>query len=277
MIGEKVEVPDFANKITTFRTWDLLNDKLVPLVKTASSWDEKVQVAECKEHLNVFNKKHQVPDKDCSCGLYGFFDIDKALNKSLGVVGVTEHWGKTEVHQDGLRSQYAQIKALAYAPQKRSSVWLARNPILASLFILNIISTFLLCFILPVTFLTLFLINPSITISLLEVAVVVFAFYIIVPLLVALFYIISGQELFTKTHVEIFVKQVKYLFTPKENKMLHLKNFCQQNDIVFVENYEELRKYCDQRIPEQIKQSVPDKVESSESDLMSDNIFKPLR
>jgi hypothetical protein len=68
------------------------------------------------------------PEADCGCGIYGqfnildsfesilptfdYFTLPKGQVNSIGVVVLTEHFGKIQVHSKGLRSEYARVKGL---------------------------------------------------------------------------------------------------------------------------------------------------------------------
>lgn len=137
-IGEQeIEPPDLSTKVTAFRSW-LWKDGVPVSLAAEEKWDEPVMQAVCNQktalHLQrptwktllfrffgialPYKKQkidlHFAPYHDCSCGLYGMFDLRQTQRYApLPLVGICEFWGQTEVHQNGIRAQYAQIKAIS--------------------------------------------------------------------------------------------------------------------------------------------------------------------
>jgi len=64
---------------------------------------------------------HPVPSTDCSCGFYSFHQSREAMGKvvmhakrsqQVAIAGIVRSWGRTEVHADGMRSEYAKPDVL---------------------------------------------------------------------------------------------------------------------------------------------------------------------
>ena len=88
-------------------------------------------------HRRRIRVGHRPPVADCSCGLYalhphagrgqGLFAFSRvAPNRAgaafpEGVVGVVEAWGRTELHADGFRAQFARPHTLALIGPSRDS------------------------------------------------------------------------------------------------------------------------------------------------------------
>lgn len=114
MIGEHIQPPDLCEKVTAFRTWHISADFCEGIFLRSYSYGEK-----WSKHMKACcgkGERHVSPEQDCTCGLYGFFDHQAAQKNNCGIVGVCEFYGKTQIHKDGLRSQYANIKSL-YCPE----------------------------------------------------------------------------------------------------------------------------------------------------------------
>lgn len=146
-LGDHQESPDFMQTITGYRTW-VWDKGEIYAMSSKQVWDTVMQ-AQCnrsmashfktvqyvKDHPEIRPDKdtgairldqkaveaayefeeHQAPDPNCSCGLYGFFDFEKAASYFPTLLGVCEFWGRAELHQDGLRAENAKIKAIASA------------------------------------------------------------------------------------------------------------------------------------------------------------------
>lgn len=240
MIGENLQVPDYVEKITCYRTWELKENQLYPYYKRDEPWNPNKNVAECKG----LYQKHQAPNKACSCGLYGFHDLKSALNINYGIIGVTEHWGKSEVHQDGLRSQYAQIKALCSVTNKKDQL----SKIMISFFpesrTFQIINGIAITLILITSFITAITINQtimpfkSIENSFSQIILYIYMFIVLTVISVCICAFI------TLTLSTLFSKKKRKLLLQKRN----LKKYCNQHQIPFAKNIGQLSEYHSNRI-----------------------------
>lgn len=110
-IGDHFQEPDLAQSVSVFRTWSWDSDQKRLISAYAKEGWQKHMQAVCKKGV-----EHIAPQKDCSCGLYGFYEYDSALDYSQKtdiVIGICNVWGKIEAHEKGLRAQHAQIVALS--------------------------------------------------------------------------------------------------------------------------------------------------------------------
>lgn len=117
--------PDLAEPVIAYRTWRALHGALVsPFLP--QRWDADVVVARCERgdparfrHAGtLLDEEHVSPDRRCRCGIHAYLEPRSALagvdhRRVLGIVAV---WGVVQVHPEGLRAQYAQIRALGASP-----------------------------------------------------------------------------------------------------------------------------------------------------------------
>jgi hypothetical protein len=117
--------PDLAEPVIAFRTWRALEGALLsPYLP--QRWDAGVAVARCEHgeaglfrHTDaLLREEHTSPDPRCRCGIHAYLEPRSALagvdyRRVLGIVAV---WGLVEVHPEGLRAQFAQVRALGASP-----------------------------------------------------------------------------------------------------------------------------------------------------------------
>jgi hypothetical protein len=108
-----VEAPDLLQPVAAFRTWRILDGRLFsPWVDEA--WDEPVQHAVCRHPAAP---GHAAPDPRCGCGIYAYHSLVPELANGFMVpgtaLGIITVWGRIEAHRDGLRAEYARVRALA--------------------------------------------------------------------------------------------------------------------------------------------------------------------
>lgn len=258
MIGQQIKTPDIIEKVTAYRTWDLLDNKLIPLNRISYTWSADKQIAGCQSPYGEYKDAcKESPSHDCSCGLYGFFDKNKAIQQSLGVVGVTEHWGKTEIHQDGLRSQYAQIKALAYAPiNKKCTSYYGRSMLRTVMYILRLLTQLIFISALILTLLKIIMgivgvesfSNYSIIGLLLYITILGVAAVYSLGIFIIFGMSISRKKLITKIDWKIFLQGFKDKFISEKKKKQQLKDFCFQHNIIYVDDHQKLDKFCNSQI-----------------------------
>lgn len=123
IIGEEeITIPDMIQPVTAYRTF-FTHQKQLFSPSQNIAWNTKKQTAKC--HHKYSCPQEQIPQEDCTCGLYGFSKLEYLQTNSFynqqEIIAVSEHWGKTVVHQDGIRSQHAKIKAIAPLNQSKKS------------------------------------------------------------------------------------------------------------------------------------------------------------
>lgn len=115
--GTKVTVRDDS----TPKGWVVVGDE--PTLKATNfgiSWETKLK-AECVETWNWFGTKpknsHPSPQEKCTCGIYCWYTPDHAHYRSFwgSWYGIVRCWGKTILGQAGMRTQQAEIIAVAPA------------------------------------------------------------------------------------------------------------------------------------------------------------------
>ena len=102
--------PDLAVALVGFRQWSLANGILTSVYDRAP-WPDGSITALCDRGHNP----EQVPAKDCSCGVYAYYDpcprTASAATPDL-IGGAVVVWGRIEAHIYGFRGERARIVAL---------------------------------------------------------------------------------------------------------------------------------------------------------------------
>lgn len=105
--------PDLVEPVVAFRSWRLVDGSLTsPYVH--ERWEGGVVVARCPQQ----GAGHEAPAPGCRCGIHAYFEPRSAVPvvDARRVPGIVAVWGRLEVHPQGVRAQYAQIRALATSP-----------------------------------------------------------------------------------------------------------------------------------------------------------------
>ena len=81
-------------------------------------WDEREQQAVCRHGQSTGSPdpaRHMAPYHACACGIYASHapDYEFPTIDFRGVSGLVTVWGSIEVHDDGLRAEYARVEALS--------------------------------------------------------------------------------------------------------------------------------------------------------------------
>jgi hypothetical protein len=102
--------PDLIVPLVGFRQWRLVGG-LPTSVYDRAPWPEGVITASCDRGHSA----REVPAKDCSCGVYAYYDpcprtASSATADLIG--GAVVVWGRIEAHIYGMRSEHARIVAL---------------------------------------------------------------------------------------------------------------------------------------------------------------------
>ena len=105
--------PMVVEPLVGFRKFVIWGATLMsPVARTR--WEEPMMEAECRlPDEFIPNERHQAPHPSCSCGVYALHRRDPMLGPSRGSWAIVTLWGRVEVHQIGMREQYARICAIA--------------------------------------------------------------------------------------------------------------------------------------------------------------------
>lgn len=108
-------VPDLLQPVYAFRDWRITADGLTS-PRTGVLWPGPVLAAECHPRTaeSLIQPPHRAPGRDCSCGIHGYFRPGYETSKVdyQGVTGIIRVWGEVELHQDGVRAEFARVAAL---------------------------------------------------------------------------------------------------------------------------------------------------------------------
>jgi hypothetical protein len=126
----EVVAPDLIQPVVGYREWVLIGDELLsPLARTP--WVAGPMRAEClpscREARGLWRRAspHQgpAPDPGCVCGLYAFFAPGRRRGRERLALarGAVVLWGRIELHQRGMRAEYARIVTLALPSSRRSA------------------------------------------------------------------------------------------------------------------------------------------------------------
>ena len=113
--------PDLPRPVVGFRTWRIANGRLLsPYVPCR--WDGPVMTAECRDANRGLQQgrgwlaaPHESPHPDCQCGIYAYHRPGPRtwFGEVWWCEGVITAWGRIEVHGQGIRAQFARVRALA--------------------------------------------------------------------------------------------------------------------------------------------------------------------
>jgi hypothetical protein len=108
-------VPDLLDPVHAFRDWRITPDGLTS-PRTGVLWPGPVLAAECHPRTaeSLIRPPHRAPGRDCSCGIHGYFRPGYETSKIdyRGVTGIIKVWGEVELHEEGVRAQFARVEAL---------------------------------------------------------------------------------------------------------------------------------------------------------------------
>jgi hypothetical protein len=113
--------PDLVEPVVAFRTWRVADGALVsPYLP--EHWGAAVVEARClrgdperfRHGGELLATPHVSPHPACRCGIHAYLEPRSAVagidfRRVLGIVVV---WGVVELHPEGLRAQFARIRAL---------------------------------------------------------------------------------------------------------------------------------------------------------------------
>lgn len=123
-----VIAPDLVEPIVGFREWVIVGDEIYsPLARTV--WDDQPMQAECLARCHRAGglwrhaEEHDgpAPDRNCVCGIYALFapHLPRRRHELTRVGGAVVVWGRVEVHETGMRAEFARIVALALPNSSR--------------------------------------------------------------------------------------------------------------------------------------------------------------
>lgn len=136
--------PDLAiGSVTGVRWWNLRMpdgpDGLPELslagmyASLADLWEPGENTARCARWARWCSEgqEHQVPDEECGCGFWAYWDAPDAPNPhgfSVPILGVIEGWGRTLIGDRGFRCARARIAALHFASDAAALVKYEHRP-----------------------------------------------------------------------------------------------------------------------------------------------------
>ena len=117
--------PDVVQPVIGYREWVLIGEEILsPLARMP--WGAEPMQAEClpscRGARGLWRRASlhpgPAPDPACVCGIYALFTPDRHRDGDrLALVrGAVALWGRIEVHQRGMRAEFARIVALAVPP-----------------------------------------------------------------------------------------------------------------------------------------------------------------
>lgn len=102
-------VPLVPGELRGYRQFLLLEDGLYPVVHWAAGpWADSAQVAQCSTGAG-----HDVPARDCTCGLYGWYDPSGTSGSYGGARAVIAASGRIVLGDRGFRAARARVQAVA--------------------------------------------------------------------------------------------------------------------------------------------------------------------
>lgn len=122
--------------IIGYRDWVQVGDKLLsPLART--SWAAGPMTAECLPSCRAASGLWRTasahpgpaPDPGCVCGIYALFAPTRSRGRRerLALVrGAVVLWGRVELHERGMRAEFAEVVTLALPSSRRHASAVAR-------------------------------------------------------------------------------------------------------------------------------------------------------
>ena len=102
--------PDLIVPLVGFRQWRLADGMLASMYGGAPWADGRITA-----HCDWGHGPEEVPAKDCSCGVYAYYDpcprTASAATPDL-IGGAVVMWGKIEAHIYGMRAEHARVVAI---------------------------------------------------------------------------------------------------------------------------------------------------------------------
>lgn len=106
--------PDLIGAVFGFRAWHLdAAGYLTSHGMGRTTWEAGRNVAICVADIS---DGHRAPLANCGCGLYAYHDPNEVelmrFSGTFPIAGIVRAWGDIEVHEAGIRAEYAEIVAL---------------------------------------------------------------------------------------------------------------------------------------------------------------------
>jgi hypothetical protein len=123
--------PDLIEPIIGFRKWRISDGPSLWSEFASSVWRPGVMRAHCLTEPDKFPhtprsapyRAHagEAPQQQCRCGIYAWLSLPAmwartAYAEPATVIGAVRAWGRLEVHEDGLRAQFATPACFALPP-----------------------------------------------------------------------------------------------------------------------------------------------------------------
>ena len=99
-----------------YRSWRVADDRLTSPFVTSFVWPSRDVTAGCFPTWkpgDAAHPEHEVPRRDCSCGLYAYHRPIRRCRIEGEAWGAVVAWGKIQVHAQGFRARHQRIVALA--------------------------------------------------------------------------------------------------------------------------------------------------------------------
>jgi hypothetical protein len=114
-----VKIPDYISPVVAYRVWRWNATGLKSL--NGEQWlpdrpvEARCRVAPAVGHVRVMDKANEVPNRNCTCGIYAAKNIENLRQLGYGGYGVCGEvylWGTVVEHTFGWRAQFAYPKNL---------------------------------------------------------------------------------------------------------------------------------------------------------------------
>ncbi len=103
------DVPLVPGELRGYRQFLVLRDGLYPVVHwTAGAWAAEGHVAQCST-----GAEHEAPARDCTCGLYGWYDPSGTAGAYGGATAVVAVSGRVVLGDRGFRAARGRVEAVA--------------------------------------------------------------------------------------------------------------------------------------------------------------------
>jgi hypothetical protein len=107
--------PDLLAPVHAFRDWRVTPDGLLS-PRTGVPWTGRVMAATCHPCTaeDFIQPPHRAPGQACHCGIHAYFrpNYETSRVDYTGVTGIVTVWGHVQVHEHGLRAEFARVEAM---------------------------------------------------------------------------------------------------------------------------------------------------------------------
>jgi hypothetical protein len=114
-----VKIPDYISPVVAYRVW--LWDAMRLKSLNGEPWlpgrpgEARCRVAPAARHVRIADSANEVPNRNCTCGIYAAKSIEHLHRfgyEGRGIHGEVYLWGNVVEHRLGWRAQYAYPKSL---------------------------------------------------------------------------------------------------------------------------------------------------------------------